>query len=178
MSEPLRSPGPAPGRQPLEPVPAPPRGRRPWWKWLLWIGAGGLALFALIQAVPYGRSHSNPPVQAEPAWSSPATRALAKRACFDCHSNLSTWPWYSNVAPISWLVQRDVDDGRAALDFSEWGKPQDGAGDAVEAIAGGSMPPWYYTIMHPKAKLSAAEKQALMNGLAATLRRSPPLGGG
>jgi len=144
----------------------------------MWLVLGGLGAFALAQAVPYGRSHTNPPVQAEPHWSSPATRALAKRACFDCHSNLTTWPWYSNIAPVSWLVQRDVDGGRAALNFSEWGKPQDGAGDAVEAIRGGSMPPWFYVILHPKAKLSQADKQALMDGLAATLRSSPPPGGG
>ena len=62
------------------------------------------------------------------------------------------------------LVARanDVAGGRGALNFSEWSRPQDGAGDAVEAIAGGSMPPWYYKIQHPKAKLSAADQQALM----------------
>jgi hypothetical protein len=117
-------------------------------------------------------------VSAEPKWSSPATRSLAKAACFDCHSNLTTWPWYSNIAPVSWLTYRDVVDGRSALNFSEWDKPQDGAGDAVEAVQGGSMPPWFYVIMHPHAKLSSADKQALMRGLAATLRNSPPLGGG
>jgi len=147
-------------------------------KWVVRIALGGLLLFALAQAVPYGRAHHNPPTLAEPHWNSPATRELAVRACFDCHSNLTTWPWYSNVAPMSWLVQRDVDGGRAALNFSEWTKPQDGAGDAAEAISGGSMPPWFYLPLHPKANLSAAEKQALISGLAATFRASPPIGGG
>ncbi len=87
-------------------------------------GAGCLVLaaagFGLLQLVPYGRNHTNPPVAAEPAWASAQTRALAVRACFDCHSNETTWPWYSNVAPVSWLIQRDVDEGRRRLNFSEW----------------------------------------------------------
>ncbi len=152
--------------------------RRNYRKWALRIVLVGVGLFALAQAVPYGRSHTNPPTLAEPHWNTPATRELAVRACFDCHSNLTTWPWYSNVAPVSWLVQRDVDGGRGALNFSEWTKPQDGAGDVSEAISSGSMPPWFYPIMHPKASLSSAEKQALISGLAATFRNSPPKGGG
>src|SRR6478735_10619944 len=92
---------------------------------LVALGIGCVA----IQFVPYGHAHTNPPVRLEPAWDSPQTRELAARACFDCHSNLTKWPWYSNVAPVSWLIQRDVDGGRAALNFSEWNKPQDGAGD-------------------------------------------------
>jgi hypothetical protein len=136
-----------------------------------------VALFALAQLVPYGRSHTNPPVQAEPRWDSPQTRALAKRACFDCHSNLTTWPWYSNVAPVSWLVQRDVDEGRSTLNFSEWNWPQEGD-EILDAISGRSMPPWYYTVEHSNAKLSSAERQRLLDGMAATLRNSPPAGGG
>jgi len=177
VAEPLRAQGAPSVRRALEPAPPPP-GRRRVRRWLLRALVGGLLLLALAQAVPYGRSHANPPVRAEPRWSSTATRALAQRACFDCHSNLTTWPAYASVAPVSWLVQRDVDGGRSALNFSEWNLPQDGAGDAAEAVAGGSMPPWYYTIMHPKAKLSGADRQALAAGLAATLRSSAPPGGG
>ena len=140
---------------------------------------GGLAVFLLAQAVPYGRGHANPPVTKEPAWSSPQTRALAARACFDCHSNLTTWTWYSNIAPESWLIQRDVDGGRSTLNFSEWDKPQDvSAGDIGEAVNGGGMPPWYYTLLHSKSKLSKAEKQQLVDGLTKTLQASPPIGGG
>jgi hypothetical protein len=146
---------------------------------LLIAGAAGVGLFALIQLVPYGRNHSNPPVLAEPRWDSPATRTLAAKACFDCHSNLTTWPWYSNVAPVSWLVQRDVDGGRSQFNFSEWNKPQDvSAGDAADAIRSGSMPPGIYTLMHPKARLSFAQKDALVKGLVATLSADPPKGGG
>lgn len=141
--------------------------------------AGLVVLFALIQAVPYGRSHSNPPVTQEPKWDSAQTRALAQRACFDCHSNLTKWRWYSNIAPVSWLVQNDVDGGRGALNFSEWNKPMDSsAGDVADAIRSGSMPPWFYVLLHSSAKLSSAEKDALVRGLDATFAASPPKGGG
>jgi hypothetical protein len=140
-------------------------------KWIVRILVAAVALFALGQAVPYGRSHSNPPVQSEPKWDSPQTRALAVRACYDCHSNETAWPWYTNVAPVSWLTQRDVDSGRSALNFSEWNRPQDGKGDIVEAVRGGDMPPWYYKPLHPRSKLSAADTDKLVAGLIRTLRR-------
>ena len=150
-----------------------------WRRTLLWGGVVVVALFALAQAVPYGRSHSNPPVTQEPKWDSPQTRELAARACFDCHSNLTKWRWYSNIAPASWLIQRDVDGGRSQFNFSEWDKPQDvSAGDLADSIRSGSMPPWFYVLPHPGAKLTAAEKLALIRGLAATLAASPPKGGG
>ena len=119
--------------------------------------------FAVIQAVPYGRDHSNPPVRQEPAWDSPQTRALAVDACFDCHSNQTSWPWYSNIAPFSWLVQRDVDKGREALNFSEWDREQEGE-DVVEVVQEGDMPPDYYGGLHPKGRLSSDERQALIRG--------------
>jgi hypothetical protein len=150
-----------------------------WRRLLLWGALGLFGLLLLIQAVPYGRNHSNPPVTREPAWDSPETRALAERACFDCHSNQTKWRWYSNIAPASWLVQRDVDGGRSQFNFSEWDKPQDvSAGDIAEAIRGGSMPPWFYVLLHSNAGLSSAEKDALVRGLNATLAASPPRGGG
>jgi hypothetical protein len=149
-----------------------------WQRWLLWGGMSAFALLVLAQAVPYGRNHTNPPVTKEPAWDSPRTRALAVRACYDCHSNETKWLWYSNIAPVSWLVQRDVDSGRSALNFSEWDKPQDvSAGDIAEAIRGG-MPPWFYTLIHRNAALNATEKNQLISGLNATFAKSPPIGGG
>ena len=149
-----------------------------WKRVLLYVIGGSAVLFVLAQAVPYGRAHHNPPVQAEPVWDSSGTRSLASRACFDCHSNLTKWPWDSNIAPFSWLIQRDVESGRSSLNFSEWNRPQDGASDAIEAARSGSMPPWYYTIMHPGARLSGAERSQLADGLARTFTKSPPLGGG
>jgi mono/diheme cytochrome c family protein len=144
-------------------------------RWSIRIVLGVVALLALAQVVPYGRSHHNPASVREPAWDSPQTRTLAVAACFDCHSNLTTWPWYSNVAPGSWLIYRDVVDGRGTLNFSEWQRAQDvSAGDIAEAVRGGSMPPWYYKLLHPKSRLSAADQDRLARGLEKTLALSPP----
>ena len=131
-------------------------------RWLGRIGLAAILVLVLIQLVPYGRAHANPPVQQEPAWDSTETRAVAVRACFDCHSNQSRWPWYSHVAPVSWLVQRDVIEGRAALNFSEWNTTKRGE-DIVDTVQDGSMPPWFYMLMHADARLSASDKQKLVN---------------
>ncbi len=124
--------------------------------------------FLLIQLVPYGRNHANPPVVQEPAWDSPQTRELAMKACGDCHSNATTWPWYSNIAPVSWLVYRDTVEGRQKLNFSEWNRPQREADEAAKSVQKGEMPMPIYGIMHPEARLTAAEKDALIRGLQAT----------
>lgn len=126
-------------------------------------------LVILIQVIPYGRNHTNPPVVAEPSWNSPQTRALAMRACMDCHSNQTNWPWYSNIAPFSWLVQHDVDEARQRLNFSEWGKGRQETDEIYRMINSGEMPPFQFLIMHPEARLTDAEKQALIQGLQATL---------
>ncbi len=123
----------------------------------------------LIQLIPYGHTHSNPATIQEPAWDSPQTKDLVHRACFDCHSNQTTWPWYSNVAPISWLLQRDVNGGRSHLNFTEWDRPQKHAKDVAEQVKEGEMPPWFYRPMHPASKLTDAEKQALIEGAEKTL---------
>ena len=147
--------------------------------WLLRIAIAGAVVFGLIQLVPYGRDHTNPPVTQEVKWDSSRTRQLAAGACYDCHSNLTTWPWYSNVAPVSWLVYADVKGGRDALNFTEWGKPQgEGAGDAVEAVRDGSMPPFQYKPLHPAGRLTTAEREELARGLEKTLAADPPIPGG
>lgn len=131
----------------------------------------GVAVLALaaIQLVPFGRDHQNPPVSGEPAWDSPRTRELFFRACKDCHSNETTWPWYSNIAPASWLAQIDVNIGRKKLNVSEWGRPGKNEGDeAAEAVRKGKMPPFFYLPAHPEAKLNTAEKEELVSGLVAT----------
>lgn len=117
----------------------------------------------------YGRAHTNPPVREEPAWDNVQTRQLVERACFDCHSNETEWPWYSHVAPVSWLVQYDVDEGRAALNFSEFDRPQDEAHEAAEEVEEGEMPLPIFLITHPDARLSDAERAQLIQGLRATL---------
>jgi mono/diheme cytochrome c family protein len=127
--------------------------------------------FVAVQFVPYGRHHVNPPVAAEPAWDSPDTRALAKQACFDCHSNETEWPVYSRVAPASWLIQRDVLEGRAVLNFSEWQRPQEEATEAAEEVLEGEMPLRAYQLMHAHARLSAADRERLARGLERTIGR-------
>lgn len=121
-----------------------------------------------IQILPRGRNHTNPPMRAEPVWDSPQTRDYFFRACADCHSNETVWPWYSHIAPISWLLEYDVEKGRAEFNISEWGAGENEGDDATETVQDGSMPPWYYTIAHPPAKLSPAEEQAFLAGLTAT----------
>ena len=140
----------------------------------LLIAAVGLAVggLLLIQLVPYGRDHSNPPVVSEPVWGTAEARAIAVRACYDCHSNEVDWsPFYTSVAPASWLVQRDVEHGREHLNFSDWERSsrREGAAETIEEIHEvlneGEMPPLQYTLVHPEARLSSAEIQILVDGL-------------
>lgn len=141
---------------------------------LLWAVLALVGLSVAIQFVPYGRDHSNPPVQSEPDWDSPDTRALAKAACFDCHSNETQWGrWYESVAPASWLVQRDVAEGRRIVNFSEWnqgGKPRE-LEELWEVVAEGEMPPPQYGLMHPEARLNQDERAQLAQGLRNTVGR-------
>ena len=131
---------------------------------LIKVSKWALIVAVLIQFIPYGRNHTDPPATKEPAWNSPGTRALFRRACFDCHSNETVWPWYSHVAPVSWLVQNDVDGGRSHLNFSQWDRPQRHATDVAAQVKQGDMPLWYYLPLHPAARLTSAEKQALIDG--------------
>lgn len=137
-------------------------------KLIFWVIGVGIALILLIQLVPYGRAHQNPPVLAEPAWDSPQTRALFMRVCGDCHSNETAWPWYSKIAPVSWLVQRDVEEGREKFNVSEWGSGKNEGDEAYEQYQSGEMPLPIYLIMHPEARLNDAEREQLLNGLKAT----------
>jgi len=139
-----------------------------------WIRFGLLLLLALvaIQLVPYGRDHANPPTLSEPRWDSPETRQLAKRACFDCHSNETEWPVYSRLAPASWLIQYDVNEGRKALNFSEWQRPRKEAEDAAEEVTEREMPPAVYRLMHAHARLSEADRELLARGLSRTFGES------
>ncbi len=133
-----------------------------------------LGLVVLAQLVPYGRGHANPAVLSGPPWDSQTTQDLARRACFDCHSNETRWPWYSHVAPVSWLVQRDVDEGREALNFSDLARAGKEAKEAADTVRKGEMPPWSYVALHPRARLDAEETEALARGLASTLGVGQP----
>lgn len=123
------------------------------------------------QLVPYGRDHTNPPARMVAAWDSPATQELARRACYDCHSNETRWPWYASVAPVSWRVQHHVLEGREKLNFTALDlgteRMSEAAGEAAEAVSKGKMPPWDYQLAHPEARLSNVERTALASGLEA-----------
>jgi hypothetical protein len=129
-------------------------------------------LVGLVQLVPYGRTHSNPPTVKEPPWDSPRTRELAVRACFDCHSNETKWPWYANVAPLSWALQLDVENARSVINFSEWNRHYPLAVYSSRSLLGGGMPTRKYRWAHPDANLTKQEARELADGLDATLK--PP----
>jgi hypothetical protein len=149
---------------------------------LLRAGLGLLVVAVLLQLLPFGRPGENPPVTRDAPWPNGRARELAVAACYDCHSNQTRWPLHSRVAPISWLVTRDVEQGREKLNFSTWEGDGGDARDAAESIADGSMPPRRYLLVHPDAALSDTERQLLVDALEAMGGgggdRSGPGGGG
>jgi cytochrome c553 len=126
-----------------------------------------LGVFGLIQLVPYGHDHTDPPVTAPFKWTSTQAEAIAKRSCYACHSNQSNWWWAIKIAPFSWLAQHDISVGRARVNFSEWNGGLSSQG-LQYALANG-MPPLQFTLLHPGATLSAAEKQQLVAGFQQSL---------
>jgi len=130
------------------------------------VGGGSLVLFALLQLVPYGWTKTNPPVTSPAPWPSPQAEAIARESCADCHSNETNWPTYSYVAPMSWLVRRDVERGRDHMNFSEWDEDAaDAAEDAEEEIVEGRMPPANYRRIHRSAQLTDEEALILVEAL-------------
>jgi hypothetical protein len=122
-----------------------------------------VALLAAAQIVPVSRE--NPPVQEEvPA--PPPVRELLRRSCYDCHSNETRWPWYSRVAPISWLVAYDVRHARKHVNFSTWDRYSEKKRGKIreeiwEQVRDGEMPLWYYLPAHPDARLADADRELL-----------------
>jgi Haem-binding domain len=126
-------------------------------------GIAAAAALVGIQFIPVSRT--NPPVES-PIHASPAVESVLRRACYDCHSNETVWPWYSRIAPVSWLVAHDVNEGRAHLNFSEWGrlssaKQVEAVGDIWEQVSEGEMPLWIYLPAHREARLTDQDKAAL-----------------
>ena len=122
------------------------------------------AAFVLAQLVPVGRA--NPPGGGDVA-APPEVRAMLKRACYDCHSSETVWPWYSRVAPVSWLIARDVREGRNEVNFSIFTQYPEKRRrrkwkEIPEQIEKSEMPPWFYTAVHPEARLSDADRAALL----------------
>ena len=116
-------------------------------------------------------SHANPPTDTSKTFTAihapnDPGAAILTRACRDCHSNDTRWPWYSQVAPMSWLVWRDVHEGREHLNFSEWGTyDQERRAHEAKAICNatvdGEMPLWFYLPMHPDARLTSEDTEQL-----------------
>lgn len=129
----------------------------------------GLVLFGLIQLVPIGKTYTNPPIVSEPNWSSPQARQLVKEHCFQCHSNETAWPWYSKIAPASWLIAFDVQSGRSEFNFSDWNNNPGELDEMVGAIQEGEMPPFQYWIFHPASRMNDQQKQDLIQALSSSL---------
>ena len=123
-----------------------------------------IALIAM-QFVPVERS--NPSDRSQPA-TPPEVERILQRACYDCHSNETRWPWYARVAPLSFLLTSDVREGRKQLNFSTWNRYDERRKtrklkEIVKEVQEGHMPPWYYVPVHREAELSSTERDAIVN---------------
>ncbi len=138
-----------------------------------------IVLFIGIQFIPVNRS--NPPITEE--INAPSNiKAILRNSCYDCHSNSTEWPWYSYIAPVSFLVTGDVTEGRQHLNFSEWDmydkeKREKIFEEMIEEIERGKMPLPMYTITHPDAKINPLKTKTLQDwvnkkgGMGKTLRQ-------
>jgi hypothetical protein len=126
------------------------------------MGVAAVSL-ALMQLVPTAQTN---PVPAGEIAAPPAIGAILERACYDCHSNQTRWPWYARVAPVSWMVADHVAAGRRQVNFSEWGQyyartRRHKLEWMARALRNEQMPPWYYRAIHPEARLSAGDRAVL-----------------
>lgn len=119
----------------------------------------------------------NPEITREIVWIDAETEALARRACYDCHSNETHWPWYSRAPIVGSLVASDVHRGRCHMNFSQWDRPNEEAWEAPEKVLEGEMPLAMYLTAHKEARLTDEERSRLAEGLAATFQEDPPLEG-
>ena len=148
-------------------------------KKVLKYGAGALAA-ALIVAQFIQPERTNPPADPSSSFEAVAKppreiSAVIGRACLDCHSNQTVWPWYSRISPVSWLIAGDVKEGRSKLNFSQWNfySPEMTRIKLVEIckeVKGGEMPPWYYVPMHPGTRVTPEEASAICSASAAQAR--------
>jgi hypothetical protein len=142
--------------------------RRPRLKKFLKIALGAAIVVGIgLQFVPVQGIGTNPPARYK-LDAPPEVEAILHKACFDCHSNETKWPFYARIAPGSWLMARDVKKGRSRMNFSEWGDAEESERqldkeNSWDQIESGEMPKWFYTLMpnHWDAKLSADEKAKL-----------------
>lgn len=122
-------------------------------------------VLAAIQLVPVDRD--NPPATGPIADVPPAVAGPLRRACWDCHSHETAWPWYARIAPVSWLVAHDVHEGREHLNFSTWTslppkKRAKAYEEIVEVLEDDEMPLWLYDVAHADVRLSTAEREAIL----------------
>lgn len=127
--------------------------------------AVSLIVFAAIQFVPVDRT--NPPIETE-IFAPAEVRSILRRACYDCHSNETRWPWYSRVAPVSWLVASDVHEARATMNFSAWNRLEPSRQikkqrKCWKEVEQGEMPLWSYGPLHPSSALTDDERLVLKN---------------
>jgi hypothetical protein len=133
---------------------------------------GGIGLAVLLMVIQFFRpERSNPAVDpaddiAAQMSVPPEVRSILERSCYDCHSTKTRWPWYTNVAPVSWLVVHDVDEGRGHLNFSEWGSYKQGKRVSrlemmISEVDKGEMPPNDYLLMHGEAVLTETDRDIL-----------------
>ena len=137
---------------------------------LLKYGSGAFVV-AVILAQFIQPERSNPPFERSASFVAVAnpsaeTASVFGRACRDCHSNETVWPWYSRIAPASWLIAKDVKEGRAKLNFSQWNiyspeMTRIKMGEICEEVKKGGMPPRYYVPMHPDARVTPNEVNAI-----------------
>lgn len=132
-----------------------------------WISFGGVLLFGFIQLIPYRPEPAQAPAVNRFRWQSPVAEALARSACYDCHSDETRVWWAVKVAPFSWLARSDIDEAKHRFNFSAWNGRLTVA--RMGQSLGHGMPPWQYTLAHPEARLSEAQKQELLQGFQASL---------
>ena len=140
----------------------------------------GVLVAAVIVAQFIRPERTNPPADPSASFDAVAkppreVAAVIGRACRDCHSNQTVWPWYSRIAPVSWLVARDVKEGRAKLNFSQWNiyspeMTRIKLGEICKEVKSGGMPPLYYIQIHPETKVTPAEVSAICSAPVAQAR--------
>jgi hypothetical protein len=132
-------------------------------KWRIIIA--GLILIGLLSVI-FPVDRTNPPVTGE-IKAPEKVMAILRRSCYDCHSNETVWPWYSYVAPMSWLVSDDVKVGRTHMNFSEWSSYNDKQKkhkrkECGELVEEGEMPLWFYLPLHQEADLSSEDIELIL----------------
>jgi hypothetical protein len=138
-------------------------------RWVNRVGLSILVVWVACQLIPI--SHSNPPVDPSNTLYvtervTPPVKAVLDRSCKNCHSNQTAWPWYSYVAPVSWIVASDVHRARKAMNFSEWGtytakRKEERLEDICEQITDGDMPDFKYALVHRSARITPEERGAV-----------------